>query len=243
MKGVMVSINQTARFIDIAHHVPPHDISFAAFVLKTAYRSFPRDTVHLCVVDPGVGSPRKPLVVKTEKYYFVGPDNGVFTYIYGDGEFEAREITGSKYTLGVSSTTFDGRDVFAPAAAYLTLDVPIDEFGPVVGKPGMLAVPGPDYRKGTVRGHVMGVDSFGNLITDIERSKFEEVMNDRGLRTRIGDSTISGVLQSYFDGQPGKPICVWGSHGNLEVAVNQGRAVDLIEGTGKGSEVLVEGGK
>lgn len=243
MKGVMACINSNIKFIDIAHDIPSHDVSHAAFVLKTAYRYFPKGTVHLGVVDPGVGGSRKAIVVKTEKYYFVGPDNGLFTYIYGENEFDVREITETKYTLGVDSTTFDGRDIFAPVASYLSLGVSFEQFGHEISDPVRFDICEPEYGAGIIKGHVIHIDHFGNLITDIERSKSEQVMDFKDVRIRAGDLVIERVSGAYSDGPPGKVVCVWGSHGHLEVAVSRGRAVDSMEGVGRGSEVFVKAKK
>ncbi|TET79502.1 hypothetical protein E3J38_07110 [candidate division TA06 bacterium] len=240
MKGVMACINLNVKFIDMAHDIPSHDVFHAAFVLKTAYRYFPEGTVHLAVVDPGVGGSRRPIAVRTDRYYFVGPDNGLFTYIYGENEFDAREITEAKYTLGVDSTTFDGRDIFAPVAAYLSLGVSIEQFGQEMSDPVRLDIYRPEYGKGLIKGHVIHIDQFGNLITDIERDESEQVMDFRDVRIRAGDLVIETVSGAYSDGPPGEPVCVWGSHGHLEVAVSQGRAVDSMEGMDRGAEVFVQ---
>ena len=240
MKGVMACINSNVEFIDIAHDIPSHDVFHAAFVLKTAYKYFPDGTVHLGVVDPGVGGSRRPIVVRTDRYYFVGPDNGLFTYIYGEDEFDVREITETKYMLGMDSTTFDGRDIFAPVASYLSLGVSVEQFGQQINDPVRLDVYGPEYGKGLIRGHVIHIDHFGNLITDIERDESEKVIDFSDVRIRAGDLIIENVSRAYSDGPPGEPVCVWGSHGHLEVAVNQGRAETLMEGVRRGSEVLVQ---
>jgi len=243
MKGVMTCINPDIRFIDIAHHIPAHDVLHAAFVLKTAYKYFPEGTVHLTVVDPGVGGSRRPIAVQTEKYYFVGPDNGVFTYIYAENEFETREIREAKYTLGGVSTTFDGRDVFSPVASYLSLGVCVEEFGPRVDDPVTLNTSRPEYGKREIRGHIIHTDQFGNLITDIEMDKFAELMDLEDVMVKIGDLTIKEISKAYSDGSSGEPVCLWGSHGYLEVAVNRGRAVDTIEEVGRGSEIIIESRK
>lgn len=240
MKGVMACINPNVRFIDIAHSVPAHDILHAAFVLKTAYRYFPEGTVHLTVVDPGVGSSRRAVALRTDKYYFVGPDNGVFTYIYAENEFETREITEVKYTLGALSTTFDGRDVFAPVASYLTLGVSLEEFGPRIDNPVMLDIPRPEYGEREIRGHVIHIDQFGNLITDIEMDKSTQLTDLGDVKVKVGALTLHEVSSAYSDKSPGKPLCLWGSHGYLEIAINRGRASDCIEDVDRGSEVIVE---
>jgi len=240
MKGVMACINSNVKFIDIAHDIPSHDIFHGAFVLKTVYGYFPNGTVHLGVVDPGVGGSRRAIAVRTDRYYFVGPDNGLFTYIYETHEFDAREITETKYTLGVDSTTFDGRDVFAPVASYLSLGVSIEQFGQEISDPVRLDIYKPEYGEGYIRGHVIHIDHFGNLITDIERGESEKVMDFDDVRIRAGGFSIETVSGAYSAGSPGEVVCVWGSHGHLEVAVSQGRAETLMEGFGRGSEILVQ---
>ncbi len=239
MKGVMSCINPKAQFIDIAHDVPAHDVFHGAFVLGTAHGFFPGGAVHLAVIDPGVGSVRRPIAVSAGGYFFVGPDNGIFTFALTENEFEAREIVEEKYTLGGVRTTFDGRDVFAPVASYLSLGVAISEFGPRIDDPVMLSIPEPQSRDGSLEGHVLHVDRFGNIITDIRMDRYHDALVSGSVSVTVGLSTVKKVLEAYSDGPPGEPFCIWGSHGYLEVAVNGGRASDLAGGVTRGGEVIV----
>jgi S-adenosylmethionine hydrolase len=239
MKGVMSCINPKAQFIDIAHDVPAHDVFHGAFVLGTAYAFFPAGTVHLAVVDPGVGSFRRPVAVSAGDHFFVGPDNGVFTFVLEESEFEAREIAEEKYTLGGVRTTFDGRDVFAPVASYLSLGVAISEFGPRIDEPVMLSIPEPESHDDSIEGHVLHIDRFGNIVTNIRMDRFRDVLVPGRCSVRIGASTTDRVLGAYSEGHPGEPFCIWGSHGYLEMAVNGGRASELTGGVVRGGEVVV----
>jgi len=239
MKGVMFSINPEARFIDISNEVPAHDVFHGAFVLGTAFRFFPRDTVHLAVVDPGVGSARRSIAVRTGRHAFVGPDNGLFTFVYREGDYRAWKISEAKYTLGGYSTTFDGRDIYAPVAAYLSLGVSIEEVGPEIEDPVSLPVPEAVYGNGTLKGEVIHVDQFGNLITNIEMERSYEQLRSGRVVTTISGAEIRGPVGSYSEGPAGEAFCLWGSHGFLEVAVNSGKASDLLPDARRGSEILM----
>jgi len=170
MKGVMLAIAHDAHLVDITHEIPPQDVLQTAFVVYTAWPFFPAHTVHLVVVDPGVGSTRRPIAVHTPHGLFVGPDNGVFSYVLAEQPTEAVvELVDPGYRLCQVSQTFHGRDIFAPAAAHLATGIPIDQFGPAVSDPVTLPPPalciGPDV----VSGEVLYVDHFGNAITSIGR--------------------------------------------------------------------------
>ncbi|NJD56534.1 MAG: SAM-dependent chlorinase/fluorinase [Nitrospirae bacterium] len=169
VKGVILTINPEANIIDLNHGVASHDIREAAFTIGMNYRFFPERTVHVVIVDPGVGSRRRPILVVTERYYFVGPDNGVFSMIF---EREKRDlkvvhITADQYFLKVNSATFQGRDVFAPAAAWLTRGKDCRMFGETINDFVTLDLPVPVRMKGTLRGEIIHIDKFGNAMTNI----------------------------------------------------------------------------
>ena len=239
MKGVMVSINPGVRFIDISHDVPSHDIHHGAFVIGMACRFFPRGTVHVGVVDPGVGSTRRSIALRTDRHTFVGPDNGLFTMVYSTGESEAWEITETKYTLGPPFTTFDGRDVYAPVASYLSLGVPIEEMGKRLDDPVLLPLSEPVYGERELRGEVVHVDQFGNLVTNIEMGRFLERFSSSDVNVKACGRKVRGPVGSYSEGGPGEAVCLWGSHGLLEVAAYGSRAVDLLPGAKRGSAVTI----
>jgi S-adenosylmethionine hydrolase len=239
MKGVMASINPDAAFVDISNEVPAHDVLHGAFVLGMAYKYFPRGTVHIGVVDPGVGSARRSVAVSSEKYTFVGPDNGLFTFVYRETECRIHEVSETKYTLGNALTTFDGRDIYAPVASYLSVGVPIEEVGPEIDDPVSLALPEPARGEDGLKGEIIHIDQFGNLISNIEMKGYYEELRCGQVEIAMGQWKFRGPLKSYSEGCSGEPVCLWGSHGFLEVAVNRGRAADLLPHVERGSELLV----
>jgi len=226
MKGVMLSVNENARPVDITHCVDSHDICAASFVIGNSYRYFPEKTVHLVVVDPGVGSERKPLAVLADGHFFVGPDNGVFSSVIRSCEdFSAREIKNLDYCLKEISSTFHGRDIFAPAAAHLSLGVPFSEIGPQVHDPEILPRDGYSVSGNEIRGTVVYTDKFGNLVTSIPT---EAVGSRAGALVTVGGKRIAGISESYSSAEPGEILAVGGSCGYIEISVNQGRAYDAF---------------
>lgn len=240
MKGVILRIAPEARLVDLTHQITPQDVLEASLVLEGAYRFFPRGTVHLAVVDPGVGSVRRPIVVRSEDYYFVGPDNGLFTRIFRDeSECEVFEIRDERYTLPAVSDTFHGRDIFAPVAAFLLQGVPADEFGPRVADPVSLSLPTARYGSTRVVGEVVYVDSFGNVITNIAREDLERHLGSRSFLISLNGRSIDRIHRTYLEQELGKTLALWGSSDLLEIAVAGGRA-DRRIGAGKGDTVLIE---
>jgi S-adenosylmethionine hydrolase len=172
MKGVILRINPQCTLIDITHHVGPHDIREGAFVLANAYAFFPEGTIHLAVVDPGVGSPRSPVLIETDRYFFVGPDNGLFTLALKGGKVKkVVALNNSKFFLSRVSTTFHGRDLFAPVAAYLSLGVKSSEFGSELDSWVELDLKKPQARRGGLLGEIFHIDDFGNLISNIDEEQ------------------------------------------------------------------------
>ena len=217
MKGVILGINPQVQIVDISHQIEPQNISQAASLIRSATPYFPQDTIHLVVVDPGVGGSRKPIIAKTEKAFFVGPDNGVFSYVF-DKPTAAFEITNEIYFLKPVSNTFHGRDIFAPVSAHLSTGVPINEFGKPVDQWVKLAENGPKLKPhGTVAGKVVYVDRYGNLITNIPQ---ENITTDAVVQ--IKGFTIRGISTSYLEG--GELLAIIGSEGNLEIARPNGSA-------------------
>jgi hypothetical protein len=226
MKGVILSINPDVIIMDITHEIPPRDIFKAAFTLKNFYSYFPPGTIHIAVVDPGVGSKRKPIALEADNNIFIGPDNGVFTFIYRESKsVKSFEISNSKYTLPNISSTFHGRDIFAPAAGYLSLGVSVNDLGKRVMKPVRLPIKEPEVKEGKIIGEVIYVDSFGNLITNVAAYLVKPKS-----WIYIGGEVIKGISKSYSDVPKGKLLAVIGSGGFVEISVNQGSASELIEG-------------
>lgn len=225
MKGVILGINNEAIITDITHELPKYDIFKAAFAVRNFYKYFPNDSIHVAVVDPGVGSLRKPILVQSEYGTFIGPDNGVFTFILEqDQKACVYDIKNSEYMLDNVSNTFHGRDIFAPAAAHISLGVDITRMGEKVGSPVLLDIRKPVINDSEIIGDVVYTDSFGNLITNIPG---DVVGNTKEIH--IDSVVIDTVATSYKDVEKGKLLAIIGSSGFLEFSVNQGSAADVIK--------------
>jgi S-adenosyl-L-methionine hydrolase (adenosine-forming) len=240
MKGVMLRIHPEVRLIDVTHQITAQDILEASLVLDNGYRYFPVGTVHLVVVDPGVGSGRRPILVAGSEHFFVGPDNGTFTAII-DGDPGARvfELRDRRYMLPAISDTFHGRDLFAPVAAFLARGVAPEEFGPLVTDPRRLTLPVPRIWGDQIRGEVVHIDSFGNVVSNISRADFERAVGESRFRVLINGKVIDRIHRTYSDQERGKALALFGSSDLLEIAVAEGRAERRI-GAGKGDTVLVQ---
>jgi S-adenosylmethionine hydrolase len=225
MKGVILSLNPQAVIADITHEIPAQDVAAGAFTLLAAYDTFPAGTIHVAVVDPGVGSARRPIVVSAGEHLFVGPDNGLFTHIYDrEPSFQAFHITASQHFRQPVSTTFHGRDIFAPSAAVLSTGVEPSSVGPRVTDPIRLTIP--------VEPAIIHIDRFGNLITNITRLP-------EGARLWVNGTLIS-ALRGFFGEESGAdPFAIWGSAGFLEIAVNGGSAAEFL-GARRGDPIQIE---
>ena len=229
MKGVILSINPHATIVDITHEIPAQDVAAGAFTLLAAYDAFPKGTIHVAVVDPGVGSSRRPIIVSAADQFFVGPDNGIFTHIYDrEPAFEVFHVTASEYFRQPISNTFHGRDIFAPVAAALSNEIDPSSLGPRISDP---------VRLSTSRNpQVIHIDHFGNLITNITRDSYKE-----GATLVVNGKRI-GAFRNFFGeavGEAGEPFAIWGSAGFLEIAVN-GRSAAEILGVNRGDEIHSE---
>ncbi len=253
MKGVMLGIAPAARLVDISHEIAPQDIRQAAYVLYTSYAFFPPHAVHLVVVDPGVGSARRPIALRTLSGAFVGPDNGVFTYVLGREPIEALvELLDPRYRLPQASYTFHGRDIFAPAAAHLAVGVPIAELGPPVSDPVTFPLPRLEVAPDTIVGEVLHADRFGNVVTSVGRLLWsqnelsvdpafgqvqEQVQFDANeVVVAVAGRDISRVRRTYAEVEPGEVLALVGSSGYLEIAVREGSAARRL-GIRPGDEV------
>lgn len=247
MKGVILSIVPHAQLVDISHHIARQNLRQAAYTLYTAYPFFPPRTVHLVVVDPGVGSARRPIALCTPAGCFVAPDNGALSYVMARERVEVVvELTDPRYRLPQVSYTFHGRDVFAPAAAHLAAGVPISALGPPVTDPVTFPPPRLDVAPEQVEGEVLHADRFGNVITSIgllgwsagELSldpAFGRVEGETLVRFRAGQAVvqvagqeIAGVHRTYADVAPGQALALVGSEGHLEIAVREGSAAQRL---------------
>jgi hypothetical protein len=240
MKGVMLGIAATSgqpiTLVDITHEVAAHDVTEGALALDAAVPFFPAGSIHLAVVDPGVGTERRGLVVRTERGLFVGPDNGLFTpFLEAAGRWEAWNLRADEYRLAAVSRTFHGRDIFAPAAAHLATGVPPERFGPPVQDPVRLAWTTVRAVSGTVAGAVLHIDRFGNLVTSIRAETLEGV--GRGLRIRLGGRPLP-LVGTYGELQAGQAGALVGSSGRLEIAVREGSAAARFKAR-RGTPVVV----
>ena len=233
MKGVILTINPHATLVDLSHHVPPHSVEDAAYILKSCYRYFPDGTVHMAVVDPGVGSARRAITVKSARYFFLAPDNGVLSYIFDDEQpVEVREINQRKFRRESPGRTFDGRDLFAPAAARLAKQEPFESYGPVIGDYQTFPIAQPHWEQATLVGEIVYGDRFGNLITNLAQQHLEEVRvvaKGRQLSVLIGKRIIEGLVESYSEGMAEKPSALINSEGKLEVFLKEASAADLLQ--------------
>jgi len=222
MKGVICSINPEASVIDLSHQIPAHQISQAAYVLKSAYRYFPAGTIHVVVVDPGVGSRRKIILCQANGQYFLAPDNGVLKYIFWEHSVsEVIEISNSTYFLSPVSDTFHGRDIFAPVAAHLSRDSEVNQFGPVSRDFQRGRVPQLKLEKKAIVGEIIYIDKFGNLISNIPRSAIPEKIQNSKVRVFIKQKIIHRISHSYATAEPHQLLAIWGSSDSLEIAMNQ----------------------
>jgi hypothetical protein len=237
MKGVILSINPEARVIDISHQLKAGFISQASTLVQEAYPFFPEGTVHVVVVDPGVGGDRRPILIKTQNHLFVGPDNGIFwPVIRSHQHTEITHLTKSRYFLSHVSHTFHGRDVFAPVAAHLSRGVDPMEMGPIIKDPVLFDFPAPQRRGDMLLGQVMRVDRFGNLITNIQRKQFERFLGSGRPAIKAGKLGVESLSKTYGEVLAGEALALIGSSDCLEIAVNLGRACDV---TGMNSEDIV----
>jgi S-adenosylmethionine hydrolase len=247
MKGVLLSINKEAKLVDICHTIKPQNISQAAFVLSTAYPYFPPKTVHMVVVDPGVGTERLSIILRVPQACFVAPDNGVLSYIIQQflaepvvdkgkvsikerakpgADIEVVSITNPRFWRASVSPTFHGRDIFAPVAAALSLGFPPIEFGEPIASVEMLPMPQPYKRlDGSLLGHVLHIDSFGNLISDIRSDDLPK--NGRMVIIEVGGELIYGLSHTYAQGSG--LLALIGSSGYLEISLKGGSASSVLD--------------
>jgi S-adenosylmethionine hydrolase len=223
MKGALLEANPGAQVVDITHEIPPHDMEAGAFTLLAAFETFPAGTVHVAVVDPGVGSSRRPIAVSGQGHTFVGPDNGVFGYVYERVQpFRVFHLTNESYFRSDVSATFHGRDIFAPVAGALSRGVRAEELGPEIEDFVRLPFAHPARQPdGTLVGAIIHIDRFGNCITNITRRDIPQQPLDGGVRVLVGEREVN-TFRRFFADEPdsaGRPFAIWGSAGLLELAV------------------------
>jgi S-adenosylmethionine hydrolase len=235
MKGVVLGICQDATLVDLTHDIAPQDVAAGAMELAAAYRYFPAGTVFLCVVDPGVGSTRRPIAASADGYLFVAPDNGLLSLAVGD-QASIVELTNPAYHLPQASRTFEGRDRFAPAAAWLARGTALSELGPAVETVTRLTFPTARVTPRAIDGEVVRVDRFGNLITNIDAQALSTIGAPSRIDVTIGTDVPLPLVSTYVDVEDGALCALVGSSGYLEVACRGGSAADCL-GVGRGAAV------
>jgi len=238
MKGVALGICPDATLVDISHDLPAHDVLGAALELAAAYRYFPTGTIFLVVVDPGVGSGRRGIAAEAGDYKFVAPDNGVLTAVLDEHPPKRIvELTERKYARPTVSRTFEGRDRFAPAAAWLAKGIELAALGRSAGAIHRLDIPKPQVAVDRIAGQVVRVDRFRNLITNIDRRTFDKVA-DGPLDIRVGSHAVPRVVSTYADVASGEVCALFGSTDHLEIATNGASAAASLD-LGRGASVHV----
>ena len=241
VKGVLLSINPSLKIVDITHEISPQNIREAGFILASACTHFPEGTLHLAVVDPGVGGKRQGLAAATEQYLFVGPDNGLFDWVFAvDPPHQVVVLENPEYQLPQVSATFHGRDVFAPAAGHLSLGLPLEKLGPAsqyrMHLPGKLILKDQDK----LQGEIIHVDRFGNLISNIEIPNAETERRLQDLQVSLATEQVLTGPATYEEAPSLRPFALIGSSGLLEVSVRNGSA-QKVTGCGVGTPVLIAG--
>ena len=229
MKGVILSINPSARLVDVTHQIGIGSISQAALLIRETFTYFPEGTVHLAVVDPGVGSNRRLIALQAGAHFFVGPDNGLFWPVLRDVKgTKAVQLTQTRYFLASITQTFHGREIFAPVAAHLSLGLSLESLGPAVRDLTKLNIPQPYVKEGVLCGQIIRVDNFGNLVTNISSLEFMDFLESDPPRIEAGKLLIRKLSRIYADCEEGEPLALINSSNLLEIAVNLGRASEYI---------------
>lgn len=239
MKGVMLTICPDASLVDISHDIPPHDILTGALELAASYRYFPPGTVFLVVVDPGVGSPRYGLAADVGDYRFVAPDNGVLTAVFAEVKPKrVVQLTERRYARATVSRTFEGRDRFAPAAAWLAKGVDCSTLGRPVQQVQQLEIPAASVRDGSLVGEVVRIDRFGNLVSNIERRQFDAFRQEGAIRIEAGTVEVARLVNTYAEIERDAVAALFGSTEHLEIAVNGASAAERL-GLARGAPIRI----
>ncbi len=240
LKGVILKINPDATIVDITHNVVPYDVLDGALAISSAYKYFPSKTIHVVIVDPGVGSERRPILVSGENQFFVAPDNGVLSMVYEkEASLTVRHILAEHYFLQPLSKTFHGRDVFAPVAGWLSKTWQTQAFGEEIQDYMRFSIPKPKSAEGQLKGIVLRVDTFGNLVTNFVPEELPEgLLKDGTLKVQVNGKEVTRLVDTFTEGEPGAPVAIVGSSGFLEIAVNKGHAARTL-GVGRGAAVVI----
>jgi len=239
MKGVVLGICPDAVLVDVTHDLAAQDVHHGAHTLAAAYPYFPAGTTFVVIVDPGVGSARRGIAAELGAYRFVAPDNGVLTPAFEDlGPGRVVALENPRYRRAVLSRTFEGRDRFAPAAAWLAMGVPLDTLGPAITHPERIILSRPYIGDAAIEAHVIHVDHFGNLITDLGGSVLQRFAGSGGVRIDVADATIDRIAGTYADVAAGALCALIGSTDRLEISCREGSAASRL-GVGRGATVSI----
>ena len=240
MKGVILGINPNARIVDINHHVVPYDVLDGALTIGSAYPYFPARTIHIVIVDPGVGTARRPLLVGADNQYFIAPDNGVLSMVYDrDPNAVVRHITASHNFLEPVCPTFHGRDIFAPVAAYLSKAWATESFGDEITEFTRFVLPKPKAAGDSLKAVVLRVDAFGNLMTNLRAEDLpEDTVATGKIKLQVGAKSVERFMSTFGEGSDGEVVALIGSSGYVEIAVNKGNAAKAL-GASRGAEVVL----
>lgn len=239
MRAVALGICANATLVDITHEIPPQDVLGGALELAAAYKYFPDGTIFLCVVDPGVGSRRRGLAAQAAGYQFVAPDNGLLTNVFREtAPTQVVELTNRQYARPTISATFEGRDRFAPAAAWLATGVELHRLGTPLNTWQMLDIPQATVVRDELLAVVLRIDRFGNLVTNVDRRTFDAFTNAKDVRINVGGHRIGRLVRTYAEVDNGSLCALFGSSEQLEIAVNGGSAVERVRAT-RGTPVSV----
>ncbi len=229
MKGIVLGANPHARIVDITHEIPAHNILNAAFSLVRTCRYFPEGTIHVAIVDPGVGGRRKNIAVRTDQYFFIGPDNGILSPMLSNvNSPEIRVIENPPFIKSIISDTFHGRDVFAPCAGHLSAGNSFAEVGPETERIKHLIYPKATCEANILKGEIVSIDYFGNMITNISKQNFREFVGKRKFEIYFGSERFTKILRHYNDIEQGSPLILFGSSCYMEISMNEGNAADYF---------------
>ena len=226
MKGVILNINPTVIIVDITHGIPQGDLDAASFALDQAYMYFPPETIHVVVVDPGVGTKRKILLARAADRFFLAPDNSVLKYVFAQqAVVQARSVTNKKYFLSQTSRTFHGRDIYSPVAAHLSAGVAFEDFGPEIVDvvKGDIVLPAKSDKR--IVGEIVYIDHFGNCISNISKT---DIMEDNVAEVNVKHFQFEKLSDSYAEHELGEPLAIISSHDYLEIAVRDGNAAKIL---------------
>ena len=219
MKAVMLGIAPNARLVDISHEIPPQDIMAGAWVIRNTAFLFPKKSIHLVVVDPGVGTDRNPIALEVNNQIFVGPDNGIFSLFFEEFTYKAYKLNNPNYWRGIRSRTFHGRDLFSPIAAHLAKGVGLEELGDPISDLVSYHWAVPIGDKDGLQGWIIHIDRFGNLITNISEELIENTIGRRKVRIYVGNTMIDHLVNTFEDVAPGEPAAFLGSSGMMEIGM------------------------